>query len=137
MNHTKEPWQLNYFLNVRGDEITTVDEVIEGLTASAIEGAPELHGGTIPEDDRVVFYTGNGPTSSANAARIVACVNACTDIPNPDAIADVVEALRGTIPTGICLTNKNIPDSMSVPLETTMGELRKVLASLAKLEEKP
>jgi len=43
------------------------------------------------------------------------------------------EALEVMIPKGICLTNKNIPDSMTVPLETTMGELRQMVAALAAI----
>ena len=56
------------------------------------------------------------------AARIVHCVN------THDAL---VKALEGCIPSGVCLTNSNIPDDTIVPIDATMGELRAVAAALA------
>lgn len=52
---------------------------------------------------------------------------------------EVLEAenarLRGglalAMPVGVCLTNKNIPDSTTVPLEISMGDLRIIRAALA------
>ena len=58
----------------------------------------------------------------ANAARIVHCVN------THDAL---VKALEGCIPSGVCLTNSNMPDDTIVPIDATMGELRAVAAALA------
>lgn len=45
------------------------------------------------------------------------------------------KALRGALelamPVGVCLTNRNIPDSTTVPLEISMGDLRIIRAALA------
>ena len=60
--------------------------------------------------------------AEANAARIVHCVN------THDAL---VKALEGCIPSGVCLSNSNIPDDTIVPIDATMGELRAVAAALA------
>jgi hypothetical protein len=49
-----------------------------------------------------------------------------------DTIEALLGALEGTLPKRVCLTNRNIRDDMVVPLETTMGELRKVAAAIAK-----
>ena len=46
----------------------------------------------------------------------------------------LVEAARSMLPHNVCLTNSNIPDSMIVPLETTMGELRKLSAALSAIK---
>ena len=46
-----------------------------------------------PNDERVCGQ-GSGPVREANARRIVECVNACANIPNPAAIAEVVAALE-------------------------------------------
>jgi hypothetical protein len=47
-------------------------------------------------------------------------------------IEDLLAALGDVLPRNLCLTNRNIPDSTIVPLETTMGELRQIAASIAK-----
>ena len=60
--------------------------------------------------------------STECAAHIVRCVN------THDAL---VKALEGCIPSGVCLTNSNIPDDTIVPIDATMGELRAVAAALA------
>lgn len=48
-----------------------------------------------PAPDRHVLASG---LTEHAAARIVACVNACAGIPNPDALREVVEALRRLMP---------------------------------------
>jgi hypothetical protein len=42
------------------------------------------------------------------------------------------DALAGMIPSNVCLTNRNVPDSTVVPCDVTMGELRTCAAALAK-----
>lgn len=49
-----------------------------------------------------------------------------------EAVEELVEVLAGMLPTNVCLTNTNVPDHWAVPLETTMGELRKIAALVAK-----
>lgn len=48
-------------------------------------------------------------------------------------IAELLSALERLVPTNVCLTNRNIPDSTVVPLEmdVTMGELRALAALIA------
>lgn len=65
--HTPEPWRL-------GSPSTVVADSAEGIT---------LNGATGPEN--VEYYGGNlicESVSNANAARIVACVNACKNVSN-------------------------------------------------------
>ena len=47
-------------------------------------------------------------------------------------IAELVALLREFMPAGVSLTNKNVPDTVTLPLDITMGELRKLSAALAK-----
>lgn len=48
------------------------------------------------------------------------------------AAPELLEALELTLPRNLCLTNANIPDDQPIPLEFTMGELRKIAAAIAK-----
>lgn len=43
------------------------------------------------------FYAGNEQQEEANANRIVQCVNACAGIPGPEAIPEVIAALKCAI----------------------------------------
>lgn len=70
------------------------------------------------EDDRICFMS-NGPNSEANATLIAAA-------------PDMAEALADIIPPNLCTTNPNVRDDVIVPMEVTMGELRKIAAALAK-----
>ena len=67
-------------------------------------------------DDKGVF-------SRETAERITHAV-ACYD--------DLLEACQLAIPSGLCLTNRNIPDDFNVALDCTMGDLRKIAAAIAK-----
>jgi hypothetical protein len=54
---------------------------------------------------------------------------------NPNTFAaapELLDACKSMIPSNMSLGNKNIPDHMTVPLETTMGDLRKIAAAIAK-----
>ena len=89
-----------------------------------------------------------GPDAKANAARIVACWNALEGL-NPDAIADVVAALRDLMETHDEDENMDdFPDEDSVgwgqhanggsyDLPLTFGHLRRARKALAKLETRP
>lgn len=46
----------------------------------------------------------------------------------------MVAALREMIPSNVCLTNKNIPDSMILPMDVPIGSLRKIAAILARID---
>lgn len=48
------------------------------------------------------------------------------------AAPDLYKACESVIPSGVCLTNRNIPDDFTVALDCTMGDLRKMAAALAK-----
>lgn len=68
--HTKGPWGWGRFPNQDGVPAQTVEEVIECMAYSARQSElGELWGvmGGTPDDPVVVCYTGNGPTSEANA----------------------------------------------------------------------
>jgi hypothetical protein len=49
------------------------------------------------------------------------------EIANQDAM---LEAAQKVIPPNLCLTNTNISDDEVVPLDITIGELRKVAAAI-------
>jgi hypothetical protein len=48
------------------------------------------------------------------------------------AAPELYETLADVLPRNVCLTNKNVPDSTVVPLDCTMGDLRRISAALAK-----
>lgn len=55
------------------------------------------------------------------------------DLSPLDAAApELLAVAQDMLPRNLCLTNSNIPDSTVVPLEVTMGELRKIAAVVAK-----
>lgn len=54
------------------------------------------------------------------------------DIALLSSAADLLAVAREMLPRNLCLTNANIPDSTVVPLDVTMGELRKIAAAIAK-----
>ncbi len=43
-------------------------------------------------------------------------------------IARLREGVKAFLPRNICLTNRNVPDSVKIPLAATMGELRALAA---------
>ena len=48
------------------------------------------------------------------------------------AAPELLEALRGLMPIGVCLTNRNVPDDMVIPCDITVGELRVAAAAISK-----
>ena len=114
--HTKGPWRVDPEIrtNDRGiDYINGFDIRADGYEIVGCEG-----------------ITG-GPVEAANAARIVACVNALEGY-NPDAVRDVVEALRLLLPVNVA-NNSYIDDDVMIPVDIPMSELRVALAALARL----
>ena len=77
--HTPEPWSAE-----RG--LTNVEESV----GKAWGGIADSEGFVIAD----VWNDASVLDGEANAARIVATVNACKDIPNPEAIPELIEALR-------------------------------------------
>ena len=61
----------------------------------------------------------------ANAARIVACVNACEGIPNPSAISEVVETAKDALRSLLKLAD---------PRDEAWDRAARLVAALAKLE---
>ncbi|WP_161626250.1 hypothetical protein [Sphingobium baderi] len=55
--------------------------------------------------------------------------NACLIAAAPDLLAALVEILG---PLNVCSDNKNVPDDTCLPIDMTMGELRKARAAIAK-----
>ena len=46
-------------------------------------------------------------------------------------VSKLVSAARSMLPRNLCITNRNIPDSTIVPLDVTMGSLRKIAQAIA------
>ena len=82
---TKEPWVLARGHDRLGNPVTEIYQKGDGIVDSI--GRP--HVASIP-----VNYVEDIPEAEANAARIVACVNGCKGIAHPEAVAEVVKALR-------------------------------------------
>jgi hypothetical protein len=53
------------------------------------------------------------------------------------AAPDLLEVAKAMIPANLCTTNPNIRDDLVVPLEVTMGELRRIAAVIAMAEGRP
>lgn len=63
----------------------------------------------------------------------------CAGVMNADAYViaaapDLLSVARTMLPANLCLTNPNVRDETVVPLEVTMGELRKIAAVVAKAQ---
>ena len=78
--HTPGPWELNTFTKPDGTPMLSNEDVAETLRHSALQSeTAELWGVSLPaEDGLVICYTGNGPTSAANA-RLIAAAPALLD----------------------------------------------------------
>lgn len=48
------------------------------------------------------------------------------------AAPELLAACRDMLPRNVCLTNSNVRDDVVVPLDATMGELRRIAAAIAK-----
>lgn len=89
--HTKGPW------DVYPSPITSrADAIMELIEQAMATDSVSSHIYLLNAGGKCPAITGFGPTSKANAARIVACVNALEGY-NPAAVRDVVEALRVAI----------------------------------------
>ncbi len=49
---------------------------------------------------------------------------------------ELLALAEGMIPRNVCLTNSSISDDLIVPLDVSMGELRKIAAVVAKAKRK-
>jgi len=102
MKHSKLPWVAARFTKANGEKIETVADVAETIFGSAMKGKrAELFGVTNGIEDesgleKVICYTGNGPTSDFNAAYIVLCCNSHEAL--MDALKDARYALYGDGP---------------------------------------
>jgi len=79
MNHTKEPWAINGGTNRAGDLF--------------IWRAGEYFGGHAIA--KVCEHCQEG--AQANAARIVACVNGCASVANPEAVPELLKLLKEAV----------------------------------------
>jgi hypothetical protein len=105
----------------------------QGLLAANPQGWLEGEGGTgfrygSPWVEEAWTGDDQDEETKANIERLAQCWNACADIPNPSAISEVVEALKG-------LRWKSADrDNMEYSATVTYSELDKIRAALAKLE---
>ena len=89
--HTPGPWGV--FAQPIADRGDAVLELVEQVQAtSSIASFMYL----IDANGKCPAIAGCGPTSAANADRIVACVNALEGM-NPDAVAQLVEAAKSVV----------------------------------------
>lgn len=79
MEHTLGKAEATKFLRLDGKEIENVSDVVCTVAASVLKSdTAALYGITVEGDNRVVCYTGNGPTSKDNA-HFIACAWNCHD----------------------------------------------------------
>jgi hypothetical protein len=50
---------------------------------------------------------------------------------------ELLAALLTLMPRRVCLTNANVPDSMVIPCDVTVGELRAASAAIARATQSP
>lgn len=86
--HTPEPWELSLgrIAHVRQSAEISDDNIEHVRICTCLSSL----------DSRQIDGAGSD-TDDANAARIVACVNACAGIPNPAAIAEVIATLEAIL----------------------------------------
>ena len=77
------------------------------------------------------LYEGRAAEVIAKPDALHALVNALEGY-NPDAVRDVVEALRLLLPVNVA-NNSYIDDDVMIPVDIPMSELRVALAALARL----
>lgn len=53
------------------------------------------------------------------------------------AAPELLSAAKLALPSGVCLTNPNVPDDTVIPVDFTMGELRQIAAAIAKATIQP
>ena len=75
--HTPGPWAVSAYLSSRPDQIRK----------NYVSAADGING------NWRLFVT-EGPDAEANAARIVACVNACEGLADPSVVSELVTALE-------------------------------------------
>lgn len=84
--------------------------------------------GDLVADCRRFTYTDDGevdcPDNEGNARLIAAAL-------------DLLAACQSMIPTNVCLTNGNVPDSTIIPIDATMGDFRKIAAAIVKATGSP
>lgn len=133
MEHSETPWEANRFLKGDGTEIETVEDVAVILSNSALAGdRAELFGVTNGDTDEsglstIICYTGNGPRSQANAARIVTSVNSHA------ALVEAVKDLRSIWYISVdAVCQKNRPDIKKCMCQACIEE--RADAALSKAE---
>lgn len=52
----------------------------------------------------------------------------------PDLVCDLIEAARALLPTNVSLTNPNIRDRQTLPVDISVGALRKLAKAIAAIE---
>lgn len=95
----------------------------EPLSKGHTPGPWDCTGAKFPDDDMGgVYYRieADGMDMRAANARLIAAA--------PDLLAVACEML----PRNLCLTNPNIGDDTVIPLDVTMGDLRKIAAAISR-----
>lgn len=73
---TKRPWEWANFTNHDGSPIKSKEEIIALISESVMKGdGLYLYGVSVPGNNVVVCYTGNGPKAKENAYLIMTAVN--------------------------------------------------------------
>lgn len=116
IDHTPGPWEViaDHDISVSGEWDEDGALTVSGFTA--IKGGDGELAIIVIDMNNVNQW--NDPLLDANTALIKAAPN-------------MLAALKALMPTGIDISNVNTADDFVVPLDVTMGELRKLAAAIA------
>jgi hypothetical protein len=103
--------------------------------SAAFTPGPWQVNATVHCDRKNIF--GLNPTAAFHVGTLVSGSKSKLDLfeANARLIAaapELYEALADTLPRNVCLTNGSVGDETIIPLECTMGELRRISQLLAK-----
>ena len=110
--HTPGPWEAKGRLVYAEGVVDTCSAVANGCIVYCEETQQSDHDGRI-------WFTGGD-----------ACANALLISAAPE----LLKAAKAFVPAGVSLSNHNVPDDTVIPLDATIGELRKIAAAIAKAE---
>lgn len=129
--HTKEPWQHT----AEPWETWGATKIFSREAGANIAAVSELRSTVDVRYDEPRIGSENFTEICHNALRIVACVNGCAGLQNPEAVKDVVDALEAMIPEW---WDKEGDDTSAYDGklcgEITFGDVRRARAALAKLK---
>lgn len=82
--------------------------------------------------ERRMVFANFSSLDGGRSRQLVAVCETPEDAALAAAAPELLAACLEAIPANLCLDNPNIPDDQVIPLDFTMGELRRIAAAVAK-----